>query len=238
MRFGTYSAAVVLATAASLPLGARAGAQSPAQAPAPRPDVGTAPVAPARAVRPLDRLAAEHILVLPVQYLTFADSLGWSAQVSSAQVSSARTYLGAVDDEIAFALRERGLGRRWTLAPDIVQSVARNVGFAADPHAIEAGELRAGAKRDRWQLQEPLASQLRSLIALTDARYVLFPVEVRTVSAAGKGRATLHVVVVDARRSQVQWSGDVSSALHDTFSPAVAAELGSRLADLIVPPAE
>lgn len=185
-------------------------------------------------MRPLERLAAEHILVLPVQYLTFADSLGWSSTMPPA-----RTYLGAVDDEIAFALRERGLGTRWTLAPDIVQSVARNVGFAADPHAIEARELRPGAKLDEWQLQEPLASQLRSLIALTDARYVLFPVEVRTTSAGvGKARAMLHVVVVDARRSQVQWAGDVYSVPRAKFSPAVAAELGARLADLIAAPAE
>lgn len=224
MRFRTYSAAVVLATAASLPLGSALVAQAPA---------APAHVAPARAARPLDRLVAEHILVLPVQYLTFADSLGWSTKVPSV-----RAYLGNVDDEIAFALRERGLGTRWTLAPAIVQSASRNAGFTADPRAIEARELRPGAKLDEWQLQEPLASQLRSLIALTDARYVLFPVEVRTTSAAGRGRAMLHVVVVDARRSQVQWAGDVYSTPRTTFSPAIAAELASRLADLIAAPAE
>ena len=233
MSFGTFPAAVVLATAASLPSAARLGAQSVAT----RPDTQSAPVsqphsAPARVARPLDRLLAEHILVLPVQYLTFGDSLGWSGKVRSA-----RAYLGTVDDEIAFALRERGLGTRWTLAPAIVESASRNAGFTADPHAIEARELRPGAKLDEWQLQEPLASQLRSLIALTDARYVLFPVEVRTSSTAKGARAMLHVVVVDARRSQVQWAGDVYSSPRATFSPAIAAELASRLAELIAPPA-
>lgn len=229
MRFvGHLPAAVVLATAASLPLGAQSG-----QPGAPGRRAPTAAPASVRVARPLARLVAEHILVLPVQYLTFGDSLGWASQVPSA-----RSYLGTVDDEIAFALRERGLEKRWTLAPAIVRSAARNAEFVADPHAIEAGELRPGRRTDQWQLQEPLASQLRSMIALTDARYVLFPVEVRTTSRAGKGRATLHVVVVDARRSQVQWAGDVSSVPRDAFSPAIAAELASRVADLIAAPAE
>src|SRR5690348_2590211 len=107
MRFGTYSAAVVLATAASLPPGASLGAQTGG---APHPEAPSTVSAPAHAARPLERLAAEHILVLPVQYLVFADSLGWSAQVASP-----RAYLSNLDDEIAFALRERGLDGRWTL---------------------------------------------------------------------------------------------------------------------------
>jgi hypothetical protein len=232
MRFGTYSAAVVLATAASLPLGASSVAAQGVGSPRRDAQAATS-AAPAHVVRPLERLAAEHILVLPVQYLVFGDSLGWGPAMASP-----RAYLSTLDDEIAFALRERGLDGRWTLAPSIVESAQRNAGFSADPHAIEARPLRPGAKLDEWQLPEPLASQLRSLIALTDARYVLFPVELRTTSAGASGRAVLHVVVVDARRSQVQWAGDVVSAPHATMSPAIAAELGSRLADLVAAPAE
>lgn len=233
MRLGTSLAAVVLATAASLPLGpaslaaqsAPAAAASSASRATPRAVARTAP-------RPLDRLTAEHILVLPVRYLTFSDSLAWSAQAPSTSA-----YLSTLDDEIAFALTERGLGHRWTLAPALARSVARNVDFTADPHALEASELRPGAQLDQWQLREPLASQLRSLVALTDARYVLFPVEARFTPAPGGGRAMLHVVVVDARRAQVQWAGDVWGTPRATLSPAMAAELASRLADLIAAPA-
>ena len=60
----------------------------------------------------------------------------------------------------------------------------------------------------------------------------------RTASAAHDGRAVLHVVVVDARRSQVQWAGEVVSEAHASLSPAIAAELASRLADLVAAPAE
>jgi hypothetical protein len=181
---------------------------------------------------PLERLAGEQILVLPVQYLTFADSLGWS---QAAPLT--RTYLKTVDDEIAFALAQRGLKGRWTMAPDLIKSVERNQGYAPDPTALAAGEIRPGQKAVDWQLREPLASQLRSLIALTDARYVLFPVEMRLTGSNGVGHAMLHLVIIDVRRSQVQWSGDLAGAPETKFSPAIAADLASRLADLIAAPA-
>jgi hypothetical protein len=184
------------------------------------------------AARPLERLAGEQMLVLPVQYLTFADSLGWSQTAPST-----REYLNTLDDEIAFALAQRGLKGRWTLAPDLIRSVARNQGYAPDPRSLAAEEVRAGQKSGEWQLREPLASQLRSLIALTDARYVLFPVELRLTGSRGIGHAMLHLVIIDARRSQVQWSGDLAGAPQKAFSPAIAADIASRLADLIAAPA-
>jgi hypothetical protein len=180
---------------------------------------------------PLERLAAEQMLVLPVQYLTFADSLGWSQDAPPS-----RTYLSTLDDEIAYALTQRGLKGRWTLAPEIIRSVARNQGYAPDPRALAANEIRSAQKAADWQLHEPLASQLRSLIALTDARYILFPVEMRLTGSNGEGHATLHLVIIDARRSQVQWSGDLAGAPATKFSPAIAADIASRLADLIAAP--
>ncbi|MDQ2890840.1 MAG: hypothetical protein M3R65_09885, partial [Gemmatimonadota bacterium] len=167
----------------------------------------------------------------PVQYLTFADSMGWSQSVPST-----RTYLRQLDDEIAFALTQRGLKGRWTLAPDVERAVARNDGYAPDPTSLAAGDIRSGQKAAEWQLREPLASQLRALLALTDARYVLFPVELRITGSKGAGHAMLHLVIIDARRSQVQWSGDLAGVQQSKFSPAVAADIASRLADLIAAP--
>lgn len=193
--------------------------------------LGAQTASPPQPQRPLERLAAESMLVLPVQYLTFADSLGWSQAAPSS-----RAYLKSVDDEIAFALTQHGLKGRWTLAPDIERSVARNSGYAPDPTALAAGEIRAGQPAAEWQLREPLASQLRALLALTDARYVLFPVELRLTGSKGVGHASLHLVVIDVRRSQVQWSGDLVGAAQSRFSPAIAADIASRLADLIAAP--
>jgi hypothetical protein len=190
----------------------------------------TKPQADPSTPRPLERLAGEQILVLPVQYVSFADSLGWSQSVPST-----RAYLKTVDDEITFALTQRGLKGRWTLAPEIIRSVARNQGYAPDPTSLAADDIRSGQKAAEWQLREPLASQLRALIALTDARYVLFPVELHFTGSRGVGHAMLHLVIIDARRSQVQWSGDLAGAQETKFSPAIAADLASRLADLIAP---
>jgi hypothetical protein len=212
MQFGLIAVATALFVS---PLAAQADRQSSPPAP-----------------RPLERLAGEQMLVLPVQYLTFADSLGWSQAAPAS-----RTYLNTLDDEIAFALAQRGLKGRWTLAPDLIRSVARNPGYAPDPRALAAGEVRWGQKAAEWQLREPLASQLRSLVALTDARYVLFPVEMRLTGSNGTGHAMLHLVIIDVRRSQVQWSGDLAGAAENKFSPAIAADLASRLADLIAAPA-
>ncbi len=186
----------------------------------------------AHAQRPLERLAGEQMVVLPVQYLTFADSLGWSQGAPST-----RSFLTTLDDEIAFALSERGLKSHWMMAPDLERTVARNEGYAPDPQALAAGEIRSGQKAAEWQLREPLASQLRALLALTDARYALFPVEMRITGSNGSGHAMLHLVVIDVRRSQVQWSGDLAGASMTKFSRAIAADIASRLADLIAAPA-
>jgi hypothetical protein len=207
------------------------------------------------AVHPaLEQLAAQRILVLPVQAVVFTDSLGWGNRIASV-----RSYLQTVDDEITYALKDRGLDGKWVLADAVVRSAKRNSDFAADPHSIDTRQLRPGAKTDEFLLREPLASQLRSLTALNDARYVLVPVEVRVVNTPGapashslkttattntqqssgavspRANAVLHVVVIDTRRSQLQWVGDVVGAPLTKFSPALAADLASRLADLIAP---
>lgn len=208
-------------------------AASPLVVPSFVPPLAAQSEAPSQSQRdhPLGRLAAEQMLVLPVQYLTFADSLGWSQNAPPS-----RAYLNTVDDEIAFALEQRGLKGRWTMVPDLVRSVARNPGYAPDPHSLAAAAIRIGAKGAGFELPEPLASQLRSLIALTDARYVLFPVELKLTGSGGYGHAILHLVVIDARRSQVDWTGDLAGAAVAKFSPAIAADLASRLGDLIASP--
>ena len=187
--------------------------------------------APPPMQHPLQRLAAERMLVLPVQYLTFADSLGWSRSAPPS-----RAYLNTLDEEIAFALTQRGLKGQWTMAPDLERAVARNQGYAPDPRVLAADEVRSAAATAEWQLREPLASQLRALLALSDARYVLFPVELRITGSNGVGHAMLHLVIIDARRSQVQWSGDLSGAPMTKFSPAIAADIASRLGELIASP--
>jgi hypothetical protein len=218
---------LVAITVAMVAGGHPATGQQPHPAPAAPPQAQHHPAARP----PLEVLAQQTILVLPVQYLTFADSLNWSAQIPSIPA-----YLHTLDDELTFAFGERGLKKRWVFADGIARSMKRNPLIGIDPYALDAAQVRIDSKPDDWQLHDPLASQLRSLIALSDARYVLLPVELRLTSVHGQGQAKLHVVLIDARQAQLQWAGDIFGAPMPHFTPAVAADIASRFADLVAPP--
>jgi hypothetical protein len=182
--------------------------------------------------RPLAGLAGQHVVVLPTHYLRPADSLGWAGAIPRQ-----REYLRSLDDEIAFALGERGFRTNWIFPEELARAAKRNAGYAADPYALAAEGLRPPGQRNQsLMLRDPLASQVRSLVALNDSRYVLFPVELRFEKAGGMGRAVLRLALIDARLSQLRWVGDVASDPSASFSPALAASLAGHLADLIAAP--
>jgi hypothetical protein len=208
---------VRLPVVAALALAAAACAQRPAS---PSPAVA--------ADRPLAGLAGQQVVVLPVHYLRGTDSLRWETRVGAP-----REFLGRLDDEIAFALRERGF-RDWAFAEQLARSARRNAGFAPDPHALTAESMRPRAGRRAAEIPEPLASQVRALVALHDARLALFPVEVRFEDAgAGTARAVLHVVLLDARSSEIVWMADIPGDAAAAPTPATSAVLAGRLADLV-----
>jgi hypothetical protein len=213
MRFtALIAAAAVVATAAG------AGAQRAASESA-------APVA-----RPLAPFAARRVLVLPTHALQSADTLGWAAQISDPGA-----YLREVDAEIAYALADRGVKRRWVFPEALAASAKRNPGYAPDPYDLAAHWLRPPLRKAPDELPEPFASQIRTLIALQeDAQYVLLPVEIRFESVGpSAGRAVLNVALIDARRAQIVWLGDVLSDPAASFSPSLAASTAEHLADLI-----
>ncbi|HEX5436051.1 MAG TPA: hypothetical protein VFW98_02755 [Gemmatimonadaceae bacterium] len=178
---------------------------------------------------PLANLASQHVVLLPTQYLRPADSLGWAAQIPNP-----RAYLTGMDAELTFALQQRGLKGVWAFPEAVARSARRNPTYASDPYALSAEWLRPPVGRLPDQIPNPLASQLRTLVALNNARYVLLPVEVRFVKTPGGGRAVLHLVLIDSRLNRVLWMHDVVSQPAASFSPALAASLASRTADLIV----
>jgi hypothetical protein len=85
---------------------------------------------------------------------------------------------------------------------------------------------------------------MRSLVALTDARFALIPVELRFEAVppsasvdVGSRRAILRLVLVDARLAEIQWTGDVAVDVHaPPTSAVIAGDLARRLADLLVAP--
>lgn len=178
---------------------------------------------------PLAYLAGRPAVVLPVQpNISFPDS-SWKQPPSvTAQ------FLAAIDDSIASALGDRGVRNTWKFAREISATARRNTGMLPDPHALAVAGLRRLVKASDDPLSEPLASQIRSLISMSDARYAILPATVAVESTAGGLRATVLVYVVDARTARIQWSGAVTSNVSRGLSPAMAGAIAQRLADLVV----
>lgn len=194
--------------------------------PQPQPELAPLPV------RPLSGFAGRRVIVLPVRYLRPADSLGWAASAGKAA-----DYLAAVDEQVAAALTARGMQGLWVFPPEISRSAKRNVGYVSDPHTLAEDWLRPPFRpKPQSLLPDPLATQIRSLVALHDARYALLPIELRFEPVTGGGRAVLHLIMVDARASQILWMGDVASDAAPSFSPALATSIAGHFADLIALP--
>lgn len=183
---------------------------------------------------PLAPYATRRVLVIPTHYLRTDDSLGWAAQITDR-----KAFLDDVDGEIAFALRDRDrIGRMWVFPRQLAANARRNAPYAPDVYDLAAEWLRPPMKHVPDMVPEPLASQLRTLVALEDdCRFVLFPVEVRFVGAGpGQESAVVRLVVFDAREARIVWMADVSSEPATKFSRGLAASFAERLADLVSAP--
>lgn len=191
------------------------------------------PTAEADPARPLALFAGRRVVVLPLQSLD--DGAGWAS--ASGGLTSLRTRL---DDELAFALTERGLGSRWIL-PAALASMTRRAGtYVPDPRALAVEPLRRRREVPKdEQIADPLASQLRSLVAFTDARWVLLPIEGRIektpANTGGGTRFVVQMAMIDARGALVAWIGEVASDTASAPGPRPFATVAGRAADLIVP---
>lgn len=179
--------------------------------------------------QPLAGYAGRTVLLLPTRYLRAADAAGWTV------VSDQRALLTELDEAIASELDDRGLRDTWIFPDRLMTSVRRNPTYATDPHTLGANSLRPSRRRPE-KVPEPLASQLRTLIALTNARYVLYPVELRFESHEGEGRAALHMAILDARLAEVLWIGEVTGDASAERGPESLSTLAARFADLFVAP--
>jgi hypothetical protein len=183
-------------------------------------------------LRPLAQLAAQQVIVTPSYYLRAPDPLGWSAQVPKS-----REYLKSLDDELALVLAERGLKSQWVYPADLVRAMKGSPTYAVDPYTLGVSPLRSPNLRSGGKVGDPLATQLRTMIALQDARAVLVPVELRfEKDKDGLGVAVLRVALLDGRLGDVRWIGDVRSDPASTLSRATLTSLANHFADLITAP--
>ena len=194
----------------------------------------TPTTAPAPERHPLAALAATGAIVAPTSMVHVAPELSWSEQAIPRELSR------ALDFDIAAALAERGLKTNWVMPADLALSYKRNPTYATDPYALAEESLRSSALVAGARLQEPLASQLRTMIALHEnARAVLLPVELRFERPdpawnANTARATLRLVLVDPRFSETRWLGTVTSDTTSADARVLTRALARGVADLIV----
>lgn len=188
----------------------------------------TAP--PAAQLRPLERLAGQEMLVLPVQYLSSTDSLGWMKNIPNRVA-----FLDDLDARIERELTARGLGSAWTFGREVERASKVNSIMMTDARALSAEWLRGRPPQDP-AVRDPLASQVRGLVGLKGSRYALLPVELRLSSKGGTGVATLRVVLIDSRMAQLKGIWEIPSDPMTTFSPELAASVARHFADLVVAP--
>jgi hypothetical protein len=182
-------------------------------------------------MRPLERMAGQQIIVLPVQYLASRDTLGWQQQVPNRAA-----FLAALDDQIEAAMDARGLGKAWTFGREMERASKLNSILMTDARSLSAEWLR-GRVLPETTVRDPLAGQVRGLVGLKGSRYALLPVELRFENrGVGTGVAILRVVMIDSRMAQIRWVGEIESDPMKTLSPALTASVATHFADLVVAP--
>ena len=186
--------------------------------------------APQVQMRPLERLAGQEMLVLPVQYLSSTDSLGWMRNIPNRAA-----FLDDLDGKIERELTARGLGSAWTFGREVERASKLNSIIMTDARSLSAEWLRGRPPQD-LTVRDPLASQVRGLVGLKGSRYALLPVELRLSSKGGTGVATLRVVFIDARLAQIRGFWEIQSDPATTFSPELTSSLARHFADLVVAP--
>jgi hypothetical protein len=184
--------------------------------------------------RPLAGIAAQRVVVAPALAVREGDAAGWAARIPRL-----REFLRVLDDEIAAALAERGLGQAWVFPDQLWRGHSRNPSLGVDPYRLATQPLRGARLAIGDRIPEPLASQLRALVAIHDGRLVLLPVEVffDINRAGGTGRTALRLALVDARLAEIRWTGEVKAQTSGTEPDRTQlTDVATRLADLVTAP--
>ncbi len=230
---------VTVLPAMALLFGACGGPPKPANTPTPAPAIARDSARsgePTPAPRPAPPVFGEYssrmVVVFPLQKFAVGDS-GWLTAASA----TGRPRAAQLDSALTAALRDRGLETTWSLAPNTSRVAQREVMNRTDPRALSTAGLVPSRRRNDEDLREPLASQLRAIIAMVpESRLVLLPLEARVATTAGgMKQATLRIAFLDGRMATVLSFPDVVGAPAADERGALMS-VATKFADLVVVP--
>jgi hypothetical protein len=183
-----------------------------------------APPAPSSA--PLAQYTSVKVAVAPVQFYR-----GDTSAVKLPAMAVRATF----DSLLSVQLDEHGLKGTWASPADVVRSARRNAMYANDPRNLGAFPVRNGVAKD-GVIPDPLAGNLRRLVALHDARYAVLPVELRVQRVEGGTQASVRLILVDARLMKALFQVDLAGERGATFSTDLLSQLAARIVELAVAP--
>lgn len=188
------------------------------------------------------------VVLVPVQSTEPLVDGSWPGLASTEDAA-----LRAMDAELEFAFEERRAAEDWVLPSDLRRTVARNPSLGIKPDRLAYTPLLVPIE-DRKLIPEPLHSELRTLAAFHDTRYVVVPVrltvEAEPMNEARAGsevaymggdavdpayRAWLLVAMVDVRSSDVLWLGEIPGDPGTSDSGSLLATLAARVAESLTP---
>ena len=147
---------------------------------------------------PAAGLAGQRVSLVPIPLVAADEALGWDSLLADRRATLLRA-----DSLIAALLPTRTPEVNWVLPDELRREARRAPGIATDPDQLGTAVLRA---ENMTEVLDPLREQLRTLGALSGARYVVAPAAVVFRPAGpGVGTAELSVVLVDVRLGKIDW---------------------------------
>jgi hypothetical protein len=177
------------------------------------PLIAQVPAAPV----PTATLAGQTVAIIPITLVVADPSL--QSDTIYAKYQDRRATLLWADSLIGDAFVGRAPEVNWVLPPKLRKVARRAPGLVGDPDQMGQAVMRAPNLR---VIPDPLRSNLRSLVALTDGRIVMIPAALGfSKDTVGKVRADLSLVAGDARSGKVLWR---SQAIGSGATPFAALE--------------
>ena len=178
---------------------------------------------------PLSPMASQHVMVLPVQMMR-ADSGAWM------NGRGWEKFRRELDDSIGAIVAARGVGTAWKYAADVARIAKRNPDYVNDPYAMGVQAMRAVLYKIGDPLPDPFAGNLRTLIALSNARYALVPVEVWFVRIGPQQIVVMKLALADGQAGTIVWLGEVGTDPATDMPPDLISMLATKVANLIIAP--